>query len=390
MKVAFWGNFGTCNFGNECTLHAMLAGARRHLPGAELIGVTNNPADTERRHGISALAISPDPTLGSKDFSRAPPPMRRAVQELRDWLRVLREMRGIDMLVMTGTGLLTDTHEGTFGMPYQMFKWVVASWLWRRKVAFVSVGAEGLNDRMQQFFLHWSLRLAQFRSYRDPLSKQRAERLYSAASGDPIYPDLAFSLPKSLTAPAAQGPRDGRTVAVGVYAVESDPDTIRSYVEEIGMFVLWLLERGYRPCLVIGDAEYDEAVRLELKAWLEKKAPNEVVDDRPNAFEELMAQLAQADLVVATRFHNVLLSLVQEKPVVSVSHMDKNEQLMAAMGLESYSLPLGNVQHQDVVARFAMLEQNADQVRAVIRQKLAQFRERLEEQYVLLFADMKR
>ena len=165
------GNFGTHNFGNECTLHAMLEGARRHLPGAELVGVGNDPADIEKRHGVPALSISPDPTLGFKGVSRGPQRLRRVAQELKDWLRVMREVRNIDMLVITGTGMLTDNHDGNFGMPYQMFKWVVTSWLWRRKVAFVSVGAEGLNDRMKLFFLHWSLRLAQFRSYRDPLSE---------------------------------------------------------------------------------------------------------------------------------------------------------------------------------------------------------------------------
>ena len=355
----------------------MLEGARRHLPGAELVGVGNDPADIEKRHGVPALSISPDPTLGFKGVSRGPQRLRRVAQELKDWLRVMREVRNIDMLVITGTGMLTDNHDGNFGMPYQMFKWVVTSWLWRRKVAFVSVGAEGLNDRMKLFFLHWSLRLAQFRSYRDPLSKQRAERLYGGASGDPIYPDLAFSLPQSLTAPPTQGSGEGRIVAVGIYAVESGPDAIRGYIEEIGTFVLWLLERGYRPRIVIGDAEYDEGIRVELREWFEKKnVVHEVVDERASSFEELMAQLAQADLVVATRFHNVLLSLMKEKPVLSVSHMDKNDQLMAAMGLGAYCLPLANVRQADVVARFADLEQNADQVRAVIRKKLVLFRER--------------
>ena len=126
---------------------------------------------------------------------------------------------------------------------------------------------------------------------------------------------------------------------MGIYAVESGPDAIRGYIEEIGTFVLWLLERGYRPRIVIGDAEYDEGIRVELREWFEKKnVVHEVVDERASSFEELMAQLAQADLVVATRFHNVLLSLMKEKPVLSVSHMDKNDQLMAAMGLGAYSL----------------------------------------------------
>jgi polysaccharide pyruvyl transferase WcaK-like protein len=385
LKVAFWGNFGTHNLGNECTLHAMLAGARRYLPEAELVGVGNNPADTASRHHVSALPISPDPTLGFKGMAQ-PSKVQRVTAELKDWSRVIGVMRGVDMLVMTGTGMLTDTNDGNFGMPYQMFKWVCAAALCRRKVAFVSVGAEGFNDKLKLFFLGSALRLAQYRSYRDPLSKRRAERLYSGAAGDAIYPDLAFSLPESLTTPGETQAGDRRTVAVGIYAVESAPEAVRSYVEQIGTFVLWLLERGYRPRVVLGDVEYDQSVRQQLAAWLESNgALDRVIDEPVTSFQELMLQLAGADLVVATRFHNVLLSVILGKPVVSVSHMDKNDELMDAMGLSAYRMPLENVRHEDIVARFRDLEQNADVLRAAIREKAALFREQLEEQYTLLF-----
>jgi polysaccharide pyruvyl transferase WcaK-like protein len=385
LKIAFWGNFGTLNLGNECTLHAMLAGARQHLPEAELVGVGNNPADTARRHQVAALPNSPDPTLGFLGTARLSK-LRRVTAELKDWSRVIGAMRSIDMLVMTGTGMLTDTHDGNFGMPYQMFKWVSAAALCRRKVAFVSVGAEGLSDKVKLFFLGSSLRLARFRSYRDPLSKRRAERLYSGAALDPIYPDLAFSLPESLTGRCQQSPDKIRTVAVGIYAVESGPEAIRNYVEQIGTFVLWLLERGYRTRIVLGDVEYDESVRKQLLAWLESRhVLDRTVHEPVTSFQDLMLQLSEADLVVATRFHNVLLSVILGKPVVSVSHMDKNDELMQAMGLSRYCLPLADVRHEDIVARFQDLEQNVESVRAVVREKAALFRDRLEEQYAILF-----
>ena len=91
------------------------------------------------------------------------------------------------MLVMTGTGMITDANEGLFGVPYQMFKWVVAARVARRKVKFVSVGAEKLDDPIKLFFLTWSLRLADYRSYRDELTRERATGLLAAANGDPDW-----------------------------------------------------------------------------------------------------------------------------------------------------------------------------------------------------------
>jgi polysaccharide pyruvyl transferase WcaK-like protein len=389
LRVGFWGNFGTHNLGNECTLHAMLTNSRRRLPRAELLGICNDPDDTESRHQIAAFPIAREP---DGDFMRLPERLRwlrRPAWELGDWLRVMRMMRTIDMLVMTGTGMITDTNEGMMGMPYQMFKWVVAARLARSKVKFVSVGAEKLTHPVQLFFLGWSLRLSQYRSYRDPLTQERAGRFVRRASNDPIYPDLAFSLPESLTRARESRAGAGRSVAVGIYAVESGPDGVRSYVEEIGKFVLWLLEHGYRTRIVIGDVKYDTAVLADLRTWLTNhNALHRVIDEPVASFEDLLLQLSEADLVVATRFHNVLLAILLGKPVVSISHMDKNDALMAAMGLSAYCRGLDGIREDEIVALFEELEKNAQQVRSLIQAKLELFRAQLEEQYSIVFGEL--
>jgi polysaccharide pyruvyl transferase WcaK-like protein len=317
--------------------------------------------------------------------------VRRPVWELADWLRVLRAMRELDMLVVTGTGIITDANEGKLGMPYQMFKWVVAARLTGRKVKFVSVGAEKLSQPLQLFFLRWSLRLADYRSYRDGITQKRAEGLLPSASEDPLYPDLAFSLPRSLTSLPAKPAGAKTTVAVGIYAVESDEATKRAYVETIGQFVLWLLERGYRTRIVIGDVRYDTPMLEELRSWLRAHAALERVVDEPVAsFEDLLQQLADADLVVATRFHNVLLSVLLGKPVVSISHMDKNDALMQALGLSAYCHGLAGVDLELVIRLFQDLERDRDKVVSLIREKLELYRNQLEQQYSIVFGEQVR
>jgi polysaccharide pyruvyl transferase WcaK-like protein len=387
MKVAFWGNFGTHNLGNECTLHAMLANARRFLPNAELVSVCAGPDDTRERHRVEAVPMARGQGDRVQALPRALRQVEQLVGEVGDWLRVVRVMRGIDQLVVTGTGILTDSNEGPLGMPYQMFKWVAAARLCGHQVSFVSVGAERLNSPYKVRFMGWALELSGYRSYRDQLSKSRAERMTSHAASDPIYPDLAFSLPEGLTSDRAVPARDGKkTVAVGVYTVESGPDGMRAYIDTVGELVLWLLEQGYRTRIVIGDATYDQDARTNLRAWLaERGALERVIDEPAASFEELLEQLASVDLVIATRFHNVLLSLLLGKPVVSVSHMDKNDQLMAAMGLSAYCMPLANAQAPEIIARFRELEKNADELARQIRERNDLFRRQLDDQYRLIF-----
>jgi polysaccharide pyruvyl transferase WcaK-like protein len=336
---------------------------------------------------VSAVPIAREPR---PSFLPLPGPLgrvRRPVWELADWLRVLRAMRTLDMVVVTGTGIITDTHEGKLGMPYQMFKWVVAARLLGRKVKFVSVGAEGLKQPLQLFFLRWSLRLAEYRSYRDGITRQRTAGLLPLASEDPLYPDLAFSLPKSLLSIPRKGPSEQKTVAVGIYAVEKGGEAAkRSYIETIGSFVIWLLDHGYRTRIVIGDVQYDLPMLEQLREWLRAhSALDRVVDESVASFEDLLLQLAEADLVVATRFHNVLLSILLEKPVVSLSHMDKNDALMQSFGLSGYVRDLQGLHIDTVIALFQELERNSDSVRAAIQEKLELFRNQLEQQYSIVF-----
>ena len=133
--------------------------------------------------------------------------------------------------------------------------------------------------------------------------------------------------------------------------------------------------RGLRPERAHG------AARLVADAG----ALDRVVEEPATSFEMLFDQLAEADLVVATRFHNVLSALLLDKPVVSVSHMDKNDQLMASMELSEYCMPLANVELEPLIARFRELERNAEPLRERIRAKNALFRQQLESQYALLF-----
>ena len=230
MRIAFWGNFGTFNLGNECTLRAMLEATRRLLPQAELVVLSNGPQDTTTRHKVRALAIPPALPAGLQSVPAPFRQLRRFAIEAWDWRRALQVLRSVDRLVITGTGMLADRSEGAYGAPYQVLKWVAAARLLGKQVAFVSVGAEKLSQRRSLALIGAALRLASYRSYRDQLSKKRADRYMRKATNDPVYPDLAFSLPKSLITGAQVAAAAG-LVAVGIYGVDGgDAEIGRAHV----------------------------------------------------------------------------------------------------------------------------------------------------------------
>src|SRR5581483_3166008 len=57
LKIALFGNFGTGNLGNDCTLQAMLWNLRTHVTGAEITCICPNPETVASTYNIPAFPI---------------------------------------------------------------------------------------------------------------------------------------------------------------------------------------------------------------------------------------------------------------------------------------------------------------------------------------------
>jgi polysaccharide pyruvyl transferase WcaK-like protein len=394
--VRFWGNFGTGNLGNECTLQAIIHSARQWWPDAELGCICPEPQDVLRRHGIRATPLY----RPLRRSGRRPPRLLAALRklarvphEIGAFIGAVRTLSGTNRLIVAGTGVLSDTGEGVFGLPYQLLYWSLAARCARCPVYLVGVGVEAIADPVSRLFIAIALRAARYRSYRDRLSRDRLfRRGFAFAGSDPVCPDLAFSLPPEMVAIQEPAPRRRPTVAVGLYGYhhveeEDGRPAYGRYLDKISSLIVRLVEAGYSVRIVIGDLGYDQEVRGDVRARLTATGlpATSVVDEAAQSVEQLLGQLAEADLVVATRFHNVLLSLMLGKPVVSLSYDAKNDALMAEMGLERFCQPIETFETPRVLELLEEARAERDRLREGILATAARFREELERQYRLVF-----
>src|SRR5215831_9358112 len=171
-RIAFFGHFGMGNFGNESTLQAILYHLRLLLPDAEVSCISTGPKETEAIHHIDAI-------LPADTFVRSWQPENAALRILRKacigvpsevyrWITCLRKLRRTDMLIIAGTGLLTDAY-GLLGWgPYNLFRWSIIAKLCRCKLLFVGVGAGPIRGHVGRWLIRVALNVADLRSYRDP------------------------------------------------------------------------------------------------------------------------------------------------------------------------------------------------------------------------------
>jgi polysaccharide pyruvyl transferase WcaK-like protein len=408
-RICFYGLFGRGNLGNECTLQAILYHTRRYFPDADLLCVCSGPDDTAVRHHIRTVPISTrdgrgaDPKAlrgaGARPASWLRRTFLRIPKELRDWVVTFKTLSGKDMFIVPGTGFLNDAVSPPLGWPYDLFKWSLVAKLCRCKLVYVGVGAGPIYHPLSRWLITTALALADFRSYRDNSTMEYLKGIGFSRSADRVCPDLAFSLPPALLASAAPEERARPVVGIGLMDFPArlttdkpDPAIHRAYLEKLARFARWLLTHDYDVRVLIGDIAYDQAVLKQFRALLSDEMSADhagrVTETPVTSVEELLAQLASTDLVVATRFHNVVLSLILNKPVIAISFHHKSASLMKWMGLSAYTQDMSDLDLDRLIEQFRELEKNAEPLKASMRQRTEESRKLLDEQYRVIFDDL--
>ena len=317
-------------------------------------------------------------------------------EEVGQYVRAFNTLRETDMLIIPGTGLLTDAYGLSSWGPYNVFKWSLVAKLRGCKVLFVSVGVGPLYGTLGRFLAKSALLLADYRSYRDSSSATYLPTTGFRATDDPVYPDLVFSLPQTLLPPDANRVGGNRVVGLGLmlyagkYSVATPRDeTYRVYLESLVLFVKWLLAHDYDVRLLVGDDD-DTPVIEDFQALLRMRLgpyDDDRVSYQPIAtVRDILCELAETDVVVATRFHNVLLALLLTKPVIAISFHHKCASLMSSMGLSQYCHDINEMDIDGLITQFKMIEKNRDMVKGTIRRGVEKSRAALNEQYDLLFS----
>jgi polysaccharide pyruvyl transferase WcaK-like protein len=332
-RIGVYGLFGCGNLGNDGSLEATLTFLRQARSDADIMCICAGPQHVARELRVPAVSIG------------FPQPSNALLRVLLEWPRKLGSFvraiwyaRRLGLLIVAGGGQLSDLPCGP-SIAISLFAWCVAARLWGAKIAFVSVGAGPIDHPLSRRLLKLAAAMADYRSYRDTSSKAFMESIGFDARHDEVYPDIAFKLP--APEPSQRQAADHRPLVVGVGVV--DQGWIRraacyeGYLDSLMTFVLWLLDQGHAVRILAGDYMMDRRVVDDLVSGVASArpdlAPDRLVAEASYSLPDLMRQIAATDVVVATRFHNVVCALRLAKPTVSIGYAEKNDVLMAEMGL---------------------------------------------------------
>lgn len=426
-KIAVFGHVGRGNLGDEATVAAILQNIRLRQPNAEISTFTMDPVDSRERHQVPAFpirrlakqrqpAVSPPqndmsqlrgigdrlkhwlksvPVVGTvlRRLRAVVDRISAAVAELPFLVKSSRRLKGTDLLIVAGGGQLGDYFEGSWGYPFTILKWTLMAKARGAKVAFLSVGAGPIDSFLSKRFIRWSLNLASYRSFRDESSRSLIESL-GVSGENHVVPDLVHGLqPPEL---ASGGSSAAPVIGINPlpfhdsrYWAEDSPDVYQRYVQTLASFALWLINTGRRVHLFPTQMKADPPVIKDVEAQIRKSlpscSPDSLMCPHVRSCDDLLSAIAKTDLVVASRFHGIILSFSMGKPVIGLSYYRKTDELMADMGLGDYVMDIGRFDVPWLTSRFEQLMTNSEQVRSRIAARRAEYRSTIDNQYDRLF-----
>lgn len=394
-KIILYGLFGSGNIGNDSSLEAALHHVKKYQPDANLICVCNGPHEVSRRFGVQTIPIT-----GIHAGERGSGGLRARIMRL--WLRLIDEVlfwfqkprwfqRG-DKFIVAGTGAVDDMGvRRPWHSPYELYKWCKTAKMGGAQVIFLSVGVGPLQNRVNKFLKLKALRMADYRSYREVAAFSFLQNLGFDTSGDLLYPDLVFSLPKESLPISGNSPSAQKVIGLGLinyfgwrYVPGAGEAIYQEYFSKIKQFAFWLLRKGFDIRIISGDIA-DRTPVKELVEFVKKEGESNwqdklIVQEIANV-HDLFDQISQTDIVVASRFHNVLCSLMLERPVISLGYHEKNDLLMKDMGLGYYCQHIEQFTLERLYEQFDSCVHEADQITRQIHDQLNRYRDLLDDQY---------
>jgi polysaccharide pyruvyl transferase WcaK-like protein len=432
-RIGLLAHCGTGNLGDEATVATVLQHIRSRWSAASLVGVSMDPEDTARRHGIpcfpmrqsvfpfqrewssegSSTSRTADPARYSGKLKAALKtigPVFRAAKALKHAFitplaRFMREIvflgrsvplaYELDLLVVCGGGQLLDWG-GPWAFPYTLFKWMLLAKCAGAKCIFLNSGAGPLDAPLSRWFVRRALSMADYISLRDRVSSELLRKIGFRGKMSVVADSVwGLRLPDGL-AQRRSGPADKLVIGLAPMAYG---DTSRHWVDDhsayrrliggLAEFSGRMLARGHCVRIFSSDIWFDSQALADLEAAIRRSCPAMSADrltrESVTGIEDLLAALSRVDCYVTCRFHGVILASLLNVPSLALAPHPKVATVMNDLGLSDYCVDIDKCDANGLTASFDHLVDRMDEVKARIRLHAERYQHLLAAQFDCLF-----
>ncbi|WP_098406914.1 polysaccharide pyruvyl transferase family protein [Paramicrobacterium agarici] len=343
--------------GNDASGAAMIELVRAVAPDCEITAISPAPDRATVSLGIPALPIRSSHQSAARHF------FSKVRNKLLDLANLVSIVSHFDTVIVPGTGLL----ERVAGrLPGGDQTWLlllsIACQMKRVPLAWFALGGSDALPAMQRLTAVAASRFPHYRSYRDQAT---ASSIGARARTDRVVPDVVFSSSFDvLSSPDSTG-----VVGLSVINYEpEDPQARERYLEVLADVAQEISASGRRVRFLLGDRA--DAGPTE---WVCGHAMSSSSGDLDpalpfGAFADMVAAVAECDVVIASRYHVIVASALAATPIVALAHAHKDVALMEQLGLTETVLHAETITSQKVLE----LVERCSASRSEIRHRLVE------------------
>ena len=207
-----------------------------------------------------------------------------------------------------------------------------------------------------------------------------------------VVADLVFSLESKTIYTANATGESAHIVGInpvpfldGRYWLGANPNRYYAYIHKVASFAVWVTQKGYRLVFfptqlradppVIGDII--NLMKCEMGSDIEQKIVRRAI----SSTDDLISAIDMTDLVLATRFHGVVISYMRNKPVLGIAYQTKTVDLMKQMGQSDYVVDINSFDVDSLKTGFISMESRFKAIGKTLAQRNSVFRRALQDQY---------
>ena len=416
-KIGLFGMYSYENLGDTAIQNVVMGSLRARRSNIAFVGLSHDGTEVAKTFGIAGFSSSGDGCLvtpcddarlldqkvarlgerikASEDrrfvgplralLRKILPPIVRSflanvIQTCQRLRKIDREMQKLDVLIISGGGQIDDFYGGPWRQPFRMFSWCFAAWTRKKPIGVLGVGVDELQSRLSAWFVIRALRMARYRTFRDSGSLNILRNMGMKASGL-IIPDPAFAFYGHFkeTGMAVRGSRT-RFAAISpiskrAYPGMSDAD-YSAYLRLLSSVAEALLRKGLDVRFVCSQIEMDPPAVSDVIALMDTIDRVSVAE--VNAVDEFLLAVNEAEIVIASRLHGLILSMVAGTPIIAIASTRKVKQLMMDVKLEYYCCDQKSVKKEELLLIVEAALNQKDEIKDHIQSHVNDLREKVE------------
>lgn len=333
MRIGIVGNYGNDNQGDESILDGIITQVENayQIDRKNILVFTNNPEQTKQRYGTDVAPLF---------IHRKTDPMKfiATIQHHRKIFPTL------DLLLIGGGGILMDLYKnnpfvyGMYGLLVRMTK---------IPAAIFGAGVGPINTFIGKQFIKMTATAAKVIAVRDEESKQMLRDI-GVKQPINVIMDPAFYLRYN-----EEPQKNAKPLKIGVTAITYFHDSYWPTHDEkkYGAYIQGMADNLDNILAKEPEAEieffstkhpYDTVTTKDIRDLMTHK-DRTIVHDKMLNHQEIIRLITDLDLVIGTRLHSLILSIVAKTPIIGVGYHDKVMDVMESAHCRENTLTINEV-----------------------------------------------